>query len=112
AELRNPLVAAYATRDGRQVYLAGVQTEKHFENLCAVIERTDLLDDPRFATGAARAANAAECIAVLDEVFAQRDLSEWVEKLRGLQTPWTVVQTAAEAAVDPQVQANGYLVEV
>jgi len=77
-----------------------------------VIERLDLLDDHRFATGAARLAHAAECIAELDVVFARRDLSEWLIRLRDLDTPWTLVQTAAEAAADPQVSANGYLVDV
>jgi crotonobetainyl-CoA:carnitine CoA-transferase CaiB-like acyl-CoA transferase len=108
----NPLVAAYATRDGRLVYFSGVQTERHFENFCEVIERLDLLDDPRFATSAQRLANAADCIQVLDDVFAGRDLVEWVERLRGLATPWTIVQTAAEAARDPQVTANRIVVEM
>jgi crotonobetainyl-CoA:carnitine CoA-transferase CaiB-like acyl-CoA transferase len=49
---------------------------------------------------------------VLDELFATRDLADWVKTLQGLTTPWTVVQTAAEAAVDPQVVANGYVTQV
>jgi crotonobetainyl-CoA:carnitine CoA-transferase CaiB-like acyl-CoA transferase len=110
--LPNPLVAAYATSDSRLIYFAGVQTEAHFENFCTVVERKDLLEDPRFATGAARAANAAACIAVLDEVFASRDLATWTEVLRDLSTPWTVVQTAREAAEDPQVRANSFVTMV
>jgi len=110
--LPNPLVAAYATRDGRQIYFAGIMTEGHFENFCDTIGRRDLLEDDRFATGHDRLANAPACIALLDEVFAQRDLTEWVELLRGLTTPWTVVQTAREAAHDPQVTANGMLATV
>ena len=57
ADLPNALVAAYATRDRRLIYLAGIQTEGHFENFCEVIDRQDLLkafarpqrliDDPR-----------------------------------------------------------------
>jgi crotonobetainyl-CoA:carnitine CoA-transferase CaiB-like acyl-CoA transferase len=112
ADLPNPLVAAYATRDGRLIYLAGIQTEGHFENFCEVIGRKDLLDDPRLATSAARLANRSACIAVLDEMFAGRDLAEWAEALRCLSTPWTVVQTAAEAAVDPQVLANNIVTRV
>jgi crotonobetainyl-CoA:carnitine CoA-transferase CaiB-like acyl-CoA transferase len=112
ADLPNPLVAAYATRDGRLIYLAGIQTEGHFENFCEVIGRKDLLDDPRLATSAARRANRSACIAVLDEIFAGRDLAEWAEALRGLSTPWTVVQNAAEAAVDPQVLANNIVTRV
>jgi crotonobetainyl-CoA:carnitine CoA-transferase CaiB-like acyl-CoA transferase len=112
ANLPNPLVAAYTTRDGRQIYLAGIMTEKHFENFCETTSRMDLLDDPRFATGTARLANSRECIEVLDELFASRDLADWVQALVGLTTPWTVVQTAAEAASDPQVVANGFVASV
>jgi crotonobetainyl-CoA:carnitine CoA-transferase CaiB-like acyl-CoA transferase len=111
-ELPNPLVAAYATRDGRQIYFAGVVTEGHFENFCETIGRKDLLQDPRFATGQARLANARECIGVLDGVFASRDLADWLEVLPGLTTPWTVVKTAAEAATDPQVVANEFVTSV
>ena len=56
------------------IYLAGIQTEGHFETFCELIDRKDLLDDPRFANGAARQAHTRECIAVLDEIFAGRDL--------------------------------------
>ena len=112
ANLPNALVGAYATGDGRLIYLAGIQTEGHFENFCYFIDRRDLLDDPRFATAADRHANRSECIEVLDGIFARRDLDDWVKALEGLSTPWTVVKTAAEAAVDPQVAANGFVAEV
>src|SRR5262249_54043969 len=96
----------------RLIYLAGIQTEGHFENFCEVIGRKDLIDDPRFATSAGRLANRRECIAVLDEVFATRDLAQWVEALREMTTPWTVVQTAAEAGAAPRVAANAFPVAV
>ncbi|MBW2426908.1 MAG: CoA transferase [Deltaproteobacteria bacterium] len=110
-DLPNPFVAAYRTQDGRLVYLAGVQTEKHFANFCEVVGRTDLMVDERFATGAARAAHARECIELLDGIFASRTLSEWKELLERLDTPWTIVQTAREAAADPQVRANHFVTE-
>jgi crotonobetainyl-CoA:carnitine CoA-transferase CaiB-like acyl-CoA transferase len=108
-DLWTALVAAYKTRDDRLIYLAGVVTEGHFENFCEVIGRKDLLEDPKFSTGPARQANRAEMIPLLDDVFASRDLSEWLEVLPSLSSPWTVVQTAAEAATDPQMVANGYV---
>jgi crotonobetainyl-CoA:carnitine CoA-transferase CaiB-like acyl-CoA transferase len=112
ADLPNPLVAAYATRDDRLIYFSGIQTEGHFENFCEAIGRTDLLADPRFATSEARLANARDCIRVLDDVFAARDLAEWVEALEGMSTPWTVVRSAADAAVDPQVVGNHFVTAV
>jgi crotonobetainyl-CoA:carnitine CoA-transferase CaiB-like acyl-CoA transferase len=106
AQAPNPMVAVYRTGDDRLIYLSGIQTEGHFEEFCRVIHRPDLLDDPRFATAAERLAHAPDCVAVLDRVFAERDLAEWKDVLGGLSTPWMVVQTAAEAAVDPQVVDN------
>jgi crotonobetainyl-CoA:carnitine CoA-transferase CaiB-like acyl-CoA transferase len=112
ADLPNPLVGAYKTRDERHIYLAGIRTDGHFEQFCHLIGRGDLLSDPRFADTAARSLNSRECIAELDDVFAERDVEEWQKILAGLTTPWCVVQSAAEAASDPQATANGYLVEV
>ena len=112
AEAPNPLVAAYKTSDGRQIYLSGIMTEGHFENFCTLIGRPELGADPRFADGRARVTNAAECVAALDGVFAERDLAEWREILAGLRTPWMVVQSTAEAGRDVQVDANDMVVQV
>ena len=112
ADAPNPLVAVYTTRDGRQIYLSGIQTEGHFENFCEVVDHRELLDDARFATGAARLAHAVECVAVIDQIFAGRTLAEWQDRLGALTTPWMVVQTAAEASRDPQVVANDMVVDV
>lgn len=108
----NPFVAAYTTQDGRQIYLSGVQTEKHFERFCQAIERADLIEDPRFATAQARADNAPACIATLDKIFAERDLAYWVTLLDSLSTPWSLVQSAREAALDIQVRSNNFVTTV
>jgi crotonobetainyl-CoA:carnitine CoA-transferase CaiB-like acyl-CoA transferase len=112
AQQKNALVTAYTTRDRRQIYFAGIQTEKNLETFAEIIGRPQLLTDPRFADGAARAANVQALIAELDAAFAERDLAEWQERLKACQTPWSVVQTAAEAAKDRQVVANDYVVHV
>jgi crotonobetainyl-CoA:carnitine CoA-transferase CaiB-like acyl-CoA transferase len=78
-----------------------------------VAGRPDLIDDPRFATSADRAVNARELIAILDEVFATRDLAEWAEIFA--QEPdmfWTPQATPDEVLADPQLRAAGGLVDV
>lgn len=112
ADLPNAFVGAYRTKDDRMVYLSGILTDAYFEEFCAGVGRPDLLDDPRFATGKARLENNQACITMLDELFAERELADWVAALRGCRMPWTVIQTAAEAAADPQVVANNFLVDV
>jgi len=112
AESPNPLVAAYTTRDGRQIYLSGIMTEGVFENFCTLLGHPELGTDPRFADGRARVTNSAECVAALDAVFAERDLAEWREILVDLRTPWMVVQSTAESGRDVQVAANDMVVTV
>jgi crotonobetainyl-CoA:carnitine CoA-transferase CaiB-like acyl-CoA transferase len=112
ADLPNPLVAGYETRDGRQIYLAGVRTDADWENFCRCIGRADLVDDPRFADEHARLVNRSACIRTLDQVFATRSLDEWRDALEQLTTPWAIVQSAREVHRDVQVMENDYLVPV
>jgi crotonobetainyl-CoA:carnitine CoA-transferase CaiB-like acyl-CoA transferase len=112
ADQLNPLVTAYTTRDKRQIYISGIRTDKDFGAFFELVGRPQMATDPRFSTGPARAANVRACIAALDEAFAERDLGEWTTLLATSTTPWAVVQNAAEAAHDQQVQANGYVVQV
>jgi crotonobetainyl-CoA:carnitine CoA-transferase CaiB-like acyl-CoA transferase len=111
-EQKNALVTAYTTRDKRQIYFAGVQTEKGFAEFAETVGRPHLTKDPRFVDGTARSANVRALIEEFDAAFAERDLAEWQQRLADCPTPWSVVQTAAEAAKDEQVVANNYLVEV
>jgi len=78
----------------------------------STIDRAELLRDPRLATSADRLVNAAACIAELDRIFAACDLADWKDALPAMTVPWTVVQTAAEAVVDPQVGANGLVSDI
>ncbi len=112
ADVPNPMVTAYETRDGRQIYLSGVRTDADWDNVCTCIGRKDLLDDLRFADPRERIANRAELIRILDEVFATRDLDDWRHALAELVIPWSVVQTAHEVHRDVQVMENGYLAPV
>jgi crotonobetainyl-CoA:carnitine CoA-transferase CaiB-like acyl-CoA transferase len=112
ADLPNPLVAGYQTRDDRTIYFAGVQTEKNFEDFCKRINRTDLLSDERFRTGESRSVKSRELIQEIDSTIAEDDLSDWIARLDGLAIPWAVVQTPREVLRDPQVVANSYVVSI
>jgi crotonobetainyl-CoA:carnitine CoA-transferase CaiB-like acyl-CoA transferase len=111
AGMMNPLTNFYRTRDGRYLTLIMLEGDRYWAPVCTAIGRPDLVDDPRFATFAARADNRAECIALLDEIFLTRTLDEWAAVLDGVAV-WGPVRTAREVHDDPQVAANGYLPEV
>ncbi|MCK9902009.1 carnitine dehydratase [Parafrankia colletiae] len=107
----NPLSGNYLTKDGRWLSFTCLQAGKYWAPMCEVIERPDLVTDPRFADHASLLANSGEAIAILVEVFAARPLAEWRERLATFVGQWTVVQDTLEAAADPQSIANSYVQE-
>jgi crotonobetainyl-CoA:carnitine CoA-transferase CaiB-like acyl-CoA transferase len=58
------------------------------------------------------AARRAELLALLDRLFATDTREHWVAKLRAADIVSAPINTMLEAAVDPDVLANGYVTEV
>lgn len=109
ADAPNPLVGTYRTKDGRYVQLMMLQLDKFYSEAMRAIGLPELIDDARFADPAARFANRAELISLMDGLFAERTLAEWREQLAGISGAWGVVQTPGELCHDPAVTANGYV---
>lgn len=105
----NALTNHYQTADGRWFILAVLNQTRDWPRLLAVIHRTTLAADPRFATPAARATNAAALCAVLDEVFAEHSLAVWRARLDEAGLVVGVVGTNEEIPGDPQMVASGAL---
>lgn len=105
----NPGVGAYRTADGRFISLMLLQSDKHWSDFVRRLGKPEMATDERFVDSAARAANSAECITLLDEAFGAQPLSHWKEALADFDGVWTPYQTLDELYEDPQVVANGYL---
>lgn len=105
----NPLVDNYLTKDGRWIALCCLQAGKYWPYLCDAVGRPELGTDARFADHATLMANNLEANKLLKEIFAERPLAEWRERLADFIGQWTVVQDTIETAVDPQSVANGYM---
>ncbi len=105
----NPGVGVYRTKDNRFISLILLQSDKHWEDFAARLERPILVEDERFNHSSARAQNGPACIDIIDEAFAERTLDEWKERLETFDGVWTPFQTLAELYSDRQVVANSYL---
>lgn len=108
----NPIVNAYRTKDDRWINLVCLQAERFWGELCALIDRVDLIVDERFSDDLARYTHRRECIAELDKTFAERTLDEWKTVLSGFSGVWAAAATVAELHDDKQVLDNGFLPEV
>lgn len=112
SEATNPLYNSYRCRDGRYIFLLGLQPDRHWEPVVAALGRPGLLTDPRFATVAARAANASHLIAIMDGCFASADREAWAGTLDAHGVWWAPLQRTADLPDDPQVVASGAFVDV
>lgn len=101
----------YQCRDGRWLILSLLNEDRQWPILVGCLDRSDLLDDPLFATRPARHANARALIAILDEVFATRDLGAWRAILDAAGLIFGVVATVDDIAGDEQMRVNDVVVE-
>jgi formyl-CoA transferase len=102
---------AYPTQDGATILIAANQ-DTVFRRLAAVMGRSELSDDPRYATHAARGVNQAaldEMIAKWTEKFDQGPL---LELLHAGGVPAGSVYTAREMLADEHFAARRAIVEL
>ena len=107
----NALSNHYRCSDGRWLILSLLNEDRQWPVLVSCLGRPDLLDDPLFATRPARHANARALIALLDEVFATRDLAQWRSILDAAGLIFGVVATLDDIATDKQMRVNDVLVQ-
>jgi crotonobetainyl-CoA:carnitine CoA-transferase CaiB-like acyl-CoA transferase len=107
-----PMYNSYRAADDRWLFLVGVQASRQLPKVLTAIGRTDLLEDPRFASARDLARNRREVIAILDQAFARHPLEHWAKALDDHDVFWAPVQTPAEVLADPQARATGAWVKI
>jgi crotonobetainyl-CoA:carnitine CoA-transferase CaiB-like acyl-CoA transferase len=96
----------YATKDG---YISVIAvSDAHWRRLFQAMDRAALIDDPRFATIAARSDNVDALYAVLGEGLRQRNTAEWLEILRALDIPSGPVNTLADLLADEYLRETRF----
>jgi formyl-CoA transferase len=82
----------------------------HWRRLCKVLGREDLLEDARFKTGKARAADDAALVAILEHAFATKPVAAWLKGLEEAGVPCAPQTRLEEMASDPHYMANDLIV--
>jgi len=105
----NPLNHTYRTKDGRWLLLNMHHTDPFWHTFCETVGITEFEHDRRFSKHEALCDHSRDMVAILQEVFAKKELSEWVEILGKTDMVWAPVQTLQEAHNDPQVIENEFV---
>jgi itaconate CoA-transferase len=102
----------YLAGDGVYVSLA-VATPQDWEVFCRkVIQRPDLLEDPRFKTAPDRRKNRAVLEEMVEKIFLEQSHEEWLRRLREAELPHGKLNGIGEVLAHPQVIARKMIREM
>ena len=95
----------YPASDGHLAIIC--VSEKHWQDLALVVERADLLDDPRLSDTIGRAENMAVVDAAVSD-WTQRNTKQEIGRiLMAANVPFAPVKTLPEVTEDPHLLARG-----
>ncbi|MCA8927786.1 MAG: CoA transferase [Alphaproteobacteria bacterium] len=97
---RRPTADLFQARDGH--FLLACNTDAQYEVLAKVLDRPDLLTDPRFADWDKRSENKAALQALINTVFATATAAEWDERLNKAGCPCSKIWSIPEVVDHPQ----------
>lgn len=96
----------YKTKDGFLSMLP--YWDNHWKTFCGIIDRPDMITDPRFDRMKNRLANINEMHAQISAALLQRTTDDWVTALEQTNVPFMVVNTLDDLINDPHLVESGY----
>ncbi len=103
---------AFPTKDGYIAVAISGGLNDQWPLFCAVIDRVDIIDDPRFADGWLRTQHYEVLEPILTQALKAKTTQEWVREFEQVGIPCGPVNTIPQVATDLQVAARDMLVEV
>jgi crotonobetainyl-CoA:carnitine CoA-transferase CaiB-like acyl-CoA transferase len=101
----------FTLADDQQLFIAAV-SDKQWDQLCGVLERPDLLEDPELRTNAQRVAVRPQLLARLGEIMRQHRIEELSAKLEQAGLPYAPIARPDQLLDDPHLKASGGLVPI
>jgi crotonobetainyl-CoA:carnitine CoA-transferase CaiB-like acyl-CoA transferase len=99
---------AFPAKDGWLVI--GCAKEKFWQRLAKILDREDLLEDPRFRTFPDRAEHHQELEQILDAELARRSVDEWLTEMRAAAIPCAPINSIPQALADEHTAARDMVI--
>jgi len=101
---------AFRTKD---IYIViAVFAEKFWAKLCRVVDRPDLIDDPKFNSNAKRLENKKELIPILEDIFLRRTGEEWLSLMEKEGIPSAPINTVDRILNHPYAKERKMVIEM
>jgi formyl-CoA transferase len=101
---------AFEASDGK--FVVGAANQKLWQAFCSVIERPDLLDDPRFAENKDRLQNRLPLVAELQQVFAAKPVEYWVSAFLAAGVPAGPINDYSQVVESDHAAARRMVMEI
>jgi formyl-CoA transferase len=100
---------SFKAKDGYFAFAAG--NDLQWSRFCKEIGEEDWVEDVRFKTNPDRVINRTELISILDDLFATKTVSKWLEICEKATVPAARINNIEEVFQDPQVQARNLVIQ-
>ena len=97
------------TGDGHIILAVG--NDGQFQRFCGVIKRSDLADNPDYASNGQRVSNRETLTAEMEKTLAAWTSADLLAALEQATVPAGPINSIGQAFDDPQVQARGLVIE-
>ena len=87
--------------------IIAVGNDRQFAKLAAIVGHPEWVEDPAFATNAARVAARSRLVPMIADVIATKPASAWLEQLEAAGIPAGPINTISQALADPQAVHRG-----
>jgi CoA:oxalate CoA-transferase len=102
--------AAFNAKDG--LIIVGAGNQRLWEHLCTLLGCPELVNDARFDTNGNRTSNVKALTALLNAIFSQKTVSEWLVLLEKAGLPCAPINNVEQIINDPQIKARNMIVEI
>ncbi|MBV9643422.1 MAG: CoA transferase [Verrucomicrobia bacterium] len=109
----NRMSAPYqAVRASDGYFVMGANSDKLWRSLCQLIQRSELLQDPRFASISDRLANRTALIEELEKTFVTKSVEDWVDRLLAFGIPAGPIYDYAQSLDSEHARHRNMVMEI
>ena len=103
----HPSIVPYQAFQTKDSYIVlGATNNRQYKILCGLMDRGDLIEDPRFVDNSARVQNREELIKILTKIIGEKSTDEWLNILEGSGMPYGPINTVEKVFSHPQTEAT------
>lgn len=110
---RHPSITPFSSFTAKDGYIiVGAGNNRLWERLCNLIKKPEMVADPRFDTNGNRNTNIKALTDILNDVFKNKTIDEWLALLEEAGIPCAPINTIDRTLNDPQIKSRNMIVEV